>query len=205
MWNTCVYIILNPEKKNSVGKVSSFYKLKAELWVHCLLLFALVFRKNVTVTCKIVSFSCGSDNFLLKKLIVFNFGKVHLKKGSIFDPFFTFFTHQEKNRKKNPSAHILHKKHIFSLPFWSVLPYQFCKKYQFILYGFSLVHLLVWILICAILEHQWKTKWWAKFKLACLTIDINWRALYEVCLYMFVLSFNSFFWKGKSTTFIFPG
>ena len=76
----------------------------------------LCFRKNVIVTCKIVSFLCSLDNFLLKKCNCFKFWKnkqtnkqivkwrsFFLKK-LIFDLLFTFFSHQE-NDTKIPSAH----------------------------------------------------------------------------------------------------
>ena len=64
-----------------------------------LVLVSPCFRENVNVTCKIVSFSCSSDNFLLKNVIVFSFfgnqiSKWHsLKKKAIFDLLFTFFLH----------------------------------------------------------------------------------------------------------------
>ena len=62
-------------------------------------LLALVcrcFRETVIVTCKIVSFLCSLDNFLLKNVIVFIFGNQILnwrsfEKGAIFDLLFTFF------------------------------------------------------------------------------------------------------------------
>ena len=75
----------------------------------------LCFRQNI-VTCKIVSvlysLACLEDILLINVgLIVFIFGKHILKlrpfeKRAIYDPFFTFFSHQEKDRKI-PSAHIL--------------------------------------------------------------------------------------------------
>ena len=57
------------------------------------------FRKNVIATCKIVSFLCSLDNFLLKNTIVYIFG-IHIlkwrpfEKKGYFRPIFTFFSHQ---------------------------------------------------------------------------------------------------------------
>ena len=81
-------------------------------------LFVLVspspcFRENVIVTCKIVSFLCSIDNFLLKNvgLIVFFFGnqiskwRSFEKKGLFLTYFSHFFSHQGKGTKII-SAHI---------------------------------------------------------------------------------------------------
>ena len=62
------------------------------------------FRENVIVTCKIVSFLCSLDTFLLKNSIVFFFGNQISKwcsfvKRVIFDLLFTFFSHQGKDIK----------------------------------------------------------------------------------------------------------
>ena len=87
-------------------------------------LLALVcpcFRKNVIVTCKMVSFSYSLDNFVLKDVIVFNFGKHILQwrpfeERTIFDSFFTFFfCHQAKDRKIH-SAHILRAQNTYFAP-----------------------------------------------------------------------------------------
>ena len=76
-----------------------------------LVLVSPCFRENVNVTCKIVSFLCSLDNFLPKNVIVFHFGnqiskwRSSFEKRAIFDVFFNFFGHQEKDTKI-PSAHI---------------------------------------------------------------------------------------------------
>ena len=57
-------------------------------------------RENVVATCKIGSFLCSLDNILQKNIIFFSFLEIkfqngaHLKKSSIFDLLFTFFSHQ---------------------------------------------------------------------------------------------------------------
>ena len=92
-------------------------------------------------------FVCSLDNLLQKNVIVF-FLKIkfqdgaHLKKKAIFDLFFTFFSYQGKVTKilfpyfgtylTYINTHIL-------LTLLAFLPYQFCKNYEFIRYGFSLV------------------------------------------------------------------
>ena len=130
------------------------------------------FKENVNVTCKIV-FVCvcvGGGGMcvcvvkiLLKKVIVFFFGnqisKWHsFEKRTIFVLLFTFFSHQGKDTKI-PSAHIpLTYIHIFCSPYWLFLPFQFCKNCEFIMYGFSLVWLLVLILIRAILDRSINSK-----------------------------------------------
>ena len=78
-------------------------------------LFVLVcpcFKENVIVTCKIGSFLCRLDDFLLKNVIIFFFGNQISKwrsfeKKCYFWPTFHIFGHQGKDTK-NPSAHISH-------------------------------------------------------------------------------------------------
>ena len=106
-------------------------------WVHCLFLYALVFRENVVVTCKIGSFLRSLDNLLQKNFIVFFFGnqiskwRSFEKKKAIFDLLFTFFSHQGKVTKIS-TAHIsLTYIHVFCSPYWFFfffLPYQFWKN-----------------------------------------------------------------------------
>ena len=48
--------------------------LRGVEWVHCMLLFPLVFRENVVVTCIIGSFLCSLDTLLQQNVIVFFFG-----------------------------------------------------------------------------------------------------------------------------------
>ena len=48
-----------------------------------LVLVSLCFRGNVNVTCKIVSFLCSPDNFLLKNVIVLIFWKSNFKMALI--------------------------------------------------------------------------------------------------------------------------
>ena len=98
-----------------------------------LVLVSPCFRENVIATCKIVSFLCSLDNLLQKNVIVLCFGNQVSKwrsfeKRAIFDLLFTFFSHQGKVTKI-PSAHIsLTYIHVFCLPYWLFLPYQFWKK-----------------------------------------------------------------------------
>ena len=98
-----------------------------------LVLVSPCFRENVVVTCKIRSFLCNSNNLLQKNVIVLFFGNQISKwrsfeKRAIFDLFFTFFSHQWK-ATKIPSAHIsITYIHVFCLPDWLFLPYQFLKK-----------------------------------------------------------------------------
>ena len=77
-----------------------------------LVLVCPCFWGTVIVTCKIVSFLCSLDNFLLKNVIVFFFGNQISKwrsfeKRAIFDLLFTSISHQGKDTKMS-SAHILH-------------------------------------------------------------------------------------------------
>ena len=81
-------------------------------------LFSLVcpcFRKNVIVTCKIVSFLCSLDNFPQKNVIVFIFGnqisKWHsFEKGGIFDLLFiVYIVTREKTQKFLQHIFHLHK------------------------------------------------------------------------------------------------
>ena len=134
-------------------------------------LFVLVcpcFRKNVIVTCKIVYFSCSFDDFPLKNVIAFNL-RIHIfkwlsfeKEMAILDPFFTLFTRQKTGKFLQHMSYLL-KNTYLAHPFDLFCLANFAKKKVF-----SLVRLLVCILICANLNNQWITKWWAKFKLDCL-------------------------------------
>ena len=89
-------------------------------------------RENVIVTCKIVSFLCSLDNFLLKNVIFFFFGNQISKwrsfeKRAIFDLLFSFFSHQRKGHK-HPSAHIsLTYIHVFCCPHWLFYLTNFAK------------------------------------------------------------------------------
>ena len=80
------------------------------------------FRENVIVTCKIVSFLCSLDNFVLKSVIISFLGikfpnGAHLRKGL----FLTYFSHFLVTREKNtkiPSAHMsLTYIHVFCSPY----------------------------------------------------------------------------------------
>ena len=123
-----------------------------------LVLVSPCFRANVVATCNIGSFLCSLDNLLQRNVIVLFFGNQLSKwrsfeKRAIFDLLFTFFSHQRKVTKI-PSAHIsLTYIHVFCSPYWLFLPY-ILKKYEFMIYGFSLVWVLVLILIRAILEQS---------------------------------------------------
>ena len=68
------------------------------------------FRENVIVTCKIVSFLCRFDNFLLKTVfleIKFQNG-AHLEKRAIFELLFTFLVTREKTQKYLQNISYLH-------------------------------------------------------------------------------------------------
>ena len=88
-------------------------------------------------------FLCSLDHFLLKNVIVFFFFGIkfqngaHLKKGLFLNYFSHFFS---PGKFLQRISHI----HIFCSPYWLFLPYQFCKNYEFIMHGFSLVWLLVY-------------------------------------------------------------
>ena len=94
--------------------------------------FALVcpcFRKNVVVTCKIMSFLCSLDNFLLKNAIVFIFGNQiskwrSFKKGQ----FLTYFAHFLVTREKTQQflQHISHLHKYMCLAQFSTINHYFC-------------------------------------------------------------------------------
>ena len=97
-----------------------------------LVLVCSCFRESIIVTCKIVSFLCSLDNFLLTNVIIF-FSENQISKWcsfeqrAIFDLLFTFFSHQGKDTKI-PSAHIsLTYIHVFCLPYWLFCLTNFAK------------------------------------------------------------------------------
>ena len=92
-------------------------------------LFVLVLWENIIVTCKIVSFLCSLDNFLLKNVIIsfleikFQNG-AHLKKGGYFDLLFTRFSHQGKRHKNCFSTYLtyIHTRILLTLLTFFALP-----------------------------------------------------------------------------------
>ena len=88
------------------------FEFKGRVMGPLLALVCPCFRKNVIVTCKIAYFLCNLDNFLLKNVIVFIFGKQLLKwrssekKMLFFLLLFTFFSHQGKDTKIPYFTHI---------------------------------------------------------------------------------------------------
>ena len=134
-----------------------------------LVLVSPCFRENVVATCKIRSFLCSLDNLPQKKRNCSFFWKSNFKmvliwkKKAIFDLLFTFFSHQGKN-KNSFSTYITHiHTRILLTLLTFFLPYQLWKKYEFIRYSFSLVWVLVFILIRAILEQSINNKMVSKF------------------------------------------
>ena len=86
-------------------------------------LVSLCFGENVIFACKILSFLCSLDNFLLKTVIVFFFGNQISKwrsfeKRTIFDlyTFHTFFSHQGKDTKILQHISHLHTYTYFAHP-----------------------------------------------------------------------------------------
>ena len=85
------------------------------------------FTGNVNVTCKIVSFLCSLDNFLLKNVIVFFFGNKNsqwhsFEKRAICGLFFRFFSHHGRHKNSfstYPTSRVpLTYIHIFCSPYW---------------------------------------------------------------------------------------
>ena len=133
-------------------------------WSHSLLLNSVQARQKCNSHMQNCGFLCSSDNFLLKRCNCFLFfflfffflkpNIARLKKRAIFDLLFTLFNHQGKSTKI-PSANIsLTYIHIFCSPYWLFCLPNFAKKCELIMYGFSLVPLLVLILIRTILEQS---------------------------------------------------
>ena len=92
------------------------------------------FRKNITVSCKIVFVSCSLDKLFLVKMRLFSFLEnklkdgAHLEKNVVFDLLFTSFNHQGKEQKI-PSVHsLLAYIHVFISPFWHFCLSNFEKK-----------------------------------------------------------------------------
>ena len=84
-----------------------------------LVLVSPCFRENVIVTCKIVSFLCSLDNFLLKNVIIFLLLEIifqngaHLKRRLLWTHFSHFFGHQGKIQKF--LQHISHLHNIYTI------------------------------------------------------------------------------------------
>ena len=93
--------------------------LRAPKWVHCL--FLPCFRKNVNVACKIMSFLCSFDHFLLKNVIAFSFiRKSNFKTALIWkNAILTYCLHFSLQRKdtKIQGTYPLYI-HVFCSPYW---------------------------------------------------------------------------------------
>ena len=115
-------------------KVFSFAVSKGRVMGSPLVLVSSCFRENVIVTCKILSFLCSLNNFLLKNVNVFFFGNQVSKwrsfeKRTIFDLILTFLNHKGKDTKL-PSAHIslTYINALILLTLLTFLPSKFFKK-----------------------------------------------------------------------------
>ena len=78
--------------------------------------------------------------------------------------------------------HILHlHAYMYLLTLLTFLFYQFCKNYEFIIYGFYLVRLLVLILIRVILEQSINNKMASKiqFRMSSTDIYLYWCKIYS--------------------------
>ena len=115
-----------------------------------LVLVSPCFRENINVSCKIVSFAYSLDNFSSEKSNWFLFWKIFqngapLGKKGLFLTFFSHFLVTREQTKILSSHSPLRYTHVFCSPYLLFLPSQFCKTCEFIMYGFSLVWLLVLI------------------------------------------------------------
>ena len=109
-----------------------------------LVLVSPCFRENVVATCKIGSFLCSLANLLQKNVIVLFFGNqiskwLSFEKRAIFNLLSHFLVTREKLQKFLQDISHSHTYTNFAHPIDFFWPYQFCKKYEFIRYGFSLV------------------------------------------------------------------
>ena len=89
--------------------------------------------------------------------------------GYFWPILFTFSTKSpgKRHKKSFGTSHLHTYTYFTQLTFFALTILQ---KLRIIMYGFSLVRLLMVILIRAILEQSIITKWWAKFKLECLLL-----------------------------------
>ena len=120
--NGLLYGVIIPKARIIVGQVeNNRISNKGTVMIPLLVLVCSSYRENVIVACKIVSFSCSLDSFLLK-MHFFSFWKSNFKmaltwKKGYFDILFTFIIHQRKDTN-NFSAHLsLTYIHVFCSPY----------------------------------------------------------------------------------------
>ena len=128
-----------------------------------LVLVSPCFRENVVATCKIGSFLCSLDNLLQKNVIVFFYWNQisnwrSFEKRAIFDLLFTFLITRGKLQKFRQHISHSHTYTYFAHPIDLFCLTNFEKKYEFVRYDFSLIWVLVFILIRAILEQSINNK-----------------------------------------------
>ena len=126
------------------------------------------FRENVIVTCNIVPFLSSSDNVLQKNVIIFFYGNQiskwcsFEKKRAYLNLLFTFFstaTREKTHKFLQLTSHLYTHTYFAHRIEVNFLPSQFWrKKMKFIMYGFSLVLLLLLILLRAILGQSINNK-----------------------------------------------
>ena len=125
-----------------------------------LVLVSPCFRGNVVATCQIRSFLCSLDNLLPGLLQLFSFLEIkfqncaHWKKGLFLTYFSHFLVTREKLQKFLQHISHSHTYTYFAHPIDFFCLTNFEKKYEYIRYGFSLVWVLVFILIRAILKQS---------------------------------------------------
>ena len=136
-----------------------------------LVLVSSCFRENVNVTCKIVSFWCNLDNFLLKNVIVFFFGNQISKWCSIKKKwlFLTYFSHflvtRETTQKFLQHISHLHTYTYFAHPINFFAFPIFQKNAN--LSGMVSLWCDSW---CLFFFAPFWSNQWAKFRLECLLL-----------------------------------
>ena len=117
-------------------------------------LIALVCDLVLGKLCLFVKFGQLSSH---KKVNVFIFEKRVLQRRC-FWPLYTFLSHKGKMHKNSFGTYLTYINTNIQLTLLTFLPYQFCKNYEFMVYGFSLERLLVLIHIHTILEQTMNNK-----------------------------------------------
>ena len=133
-------------------------------------------RKIVIVPCKIVSFLCSLDHFLLKNVNDFlfwklNFKMMHIwKKRTIFYLPLTFLSHQGKMQKILQHISYLHTYTYFAHPIDFFCLTNFAKITNLSCMVSLWCDSWCWFLFVPFWSNQQLTKWWAKFWLEWLLL-----------------------------------
>ena len=156
--------------------ISIVHRVKGTKIGPLLVLVCPCFQRNVIATCKIVSFLCNLDNFLLKNVTIFFSGnqiskwRSSEKKNTLFLAYFSHFSHQGKTHKFLQHISHPHTCTYFAHPINFLSLTNFTKITNLSCMVSLWCDSWCWFFFTPFWNNQSITKWWSKFRLECLLL-----------------------------------